>query len=123
MSSNINTTPAAVTYVALYEDSAKVEAAATAAGCPKDGSFLDYVEASEHRTAKRFVKMESAVEWLVAEIKAGKSLFGVGEVVTQEEVTKRCKYCTCGGRITTHRTIVDDEGATEPEALDNDCLN
>lgn len=110
-------------FVALYEDSSKVEAAAVAAGCPPDGSFLDYVEATNHRTAKRFISMEAATKWLVDEINARKTLFGVGEILTQEDVARRCRYCTCNGRKTTHRTIVDDEGPAETEALDSDCLD
>lgn len=113
-------------YIAFYEDAAKVEAAAKARGFTgNDGeSWHDFVEA-EHdkfRIAKQFWKLKDAEDWLKAEIAAMKSVYGQGTIRLQRPATRRCRACVCGGLHELHEYIVDDTGIADDQPLDSLCL-
>lgn len=109
---------------AFYEDAAKTEAAARAEGYDGDnGSLMDYVEPSDYRTGKTFQTLAQAQQWLKAEIEAMKTVFGCGTIREQEPVSRRCRYCVCGGVRSLHEYTVDDTGVVEDEAIEDPCLN
>jgi hypothetical protein len=109
---------------AFYEDAARTEAAARAEGYNgEDGSLMDYVEPSDYRTGKTFPTLTQAEQWLKEQIDAMKTVFGCGNIVEQEPVTRRCRYCVCGGVRSLHEYTVDDTGIVEDEALEDSCLN
>lgn len=114
----------ATEFIGAYEDIAKLKAAAMAAGCPEDGSFLDYVEASDHRTAKSFKSKFEAVAWVQKSILENKTAFGCGDVIEGKKIEprERCRYCVCNGWQTISRTIVEDSGPLDEEVADSDCL-
>lgn len=112
-------------FIASFEDIAKLRAAAIAEGCPEDGSYLDYVEAADHQTRKRFDTKEKAISWVKQNILDLKTAFGVGDITEGYAVTngERCRYCVCNGWRAVSRTIVEDDGPLDEEALDNDCVD
>lgn len=111
-----------LTFRASYEDAAKTEADARKEGYDGiNGSLLDFVEPSW--SGKTFLTLAEAEQWLKTEIDAMKTVFGCGTIQTQEQVARRCRYCTCGGVKTVHEYTVDDTGIVEDEALEDECLN
>jgi hypothetical protein len=113
------------TFRAFYEDAAKAEVAARALGyTDDDGSLLDYVEPHDYRTGKSFETLAAAEQWLKSEIEAMRTMFGCGTVRVLEPVTKRCRYCVCGGKWrAVQEYTVDDTGIVEDEALGDECCN
>jgi hypothetical protein len=108
----------------FYEDAAKTEAAARAEGYDgNNGSLMDYVEPSDYRTGKTFPTLAQAQQWLKLEIEAMKTVFGCGTIREQEPVTRRCRYCVCGGVRNLHEYTVDDTGIVEDEDLEDQCVN
>lgn len=109
---------------AFYENAEKTEAAARKEGYDgNNGSLMDFVEPSDYRTGKSFQTLADAEQWLKTEIDAMKTVFGCGTIRTQEQVTRRCRYCVCGGVRSLHEYTVDDTGVVEDEALEDECLN
>ena len=109
-------------YRAFYEDAAKTEAAARAEGFDgENGSLMDFVEPSDYCTGKTFKTIDAAESWLKQQIETRKTVFGYGTIRQQEEVTRRCKYCVCGGVKSLHDYTVDDTGIVEDEALEDEC--
>ncbi len=112
------------TFRAFYEDAAKTEAAARKEGYDgNNGSLMDFVEPADHRTGKTFPSLAEAERWLIEEIEAGKTVFGCGSVYEQEKVSRRCRYCVCGGIQNLHEYTIDDTGMVADEAFENDCCN
>lgn len=112
------------TFRASYEDAAKTEAAARAEGYDgNNGSLMDFVEPSDYRTGKSFPSLADAEQWLKQEIGSYKTVFGAGTILELEKVTRRCRYCVCGGVRNLHEYTVDDTGVVEDEAMEDDCAN
>lgn len=111
-------------YRAFYEDAAKTEAAARKEGYNGvDGSLMDYVEPSDYCTGKTFQTLADAEAWLKSEIDAMKTVFGCGTIRAQEQVSRRCRYCVCGGIRNTHEYTVDDTGVVEDESMEDTCCD
>jgi hypothetical protein len=113
-------------FCAFYEDASKAEAEAKAAGFTgSDGeSWHDFIEVQDDkcRTGKTFDSLAGAEMWLKEEIAATKTVYGCGEILEQEPITRRCRYCVCGGRVkNVRRYVVDHEGIAEDEAVDDLC--
>lgn len=113
-------------YVAFYEDAAKVEAAAKARGFTgNDGeSWHDFVEAerTKFRTSRMFSALDPAVEWLKADLSAVKSVYGQGTIILQEPVARRCSACVCGGIRGVREYTVDDDGIAADEPISSPCV-
>ncbi len=111
---------------AFYEDAAKVETAAKARGFSgNDGeSWHDFVEAEHNkfRTAKQFWSLQTAVDWLKAEVSQTKSVYGQGTIILQRPVIKRCSACVCDGLQALHEYTVDNTGIADDVALDSLCV-
>jgi hypothetical protein len=109
-------------YIGMYEDWAKAKAAALKKGMTSDDEVADYVEPGDFRTSRRFATKPEAVRWLRAEIKARRTTYGVGDIVTVERVplAERCDYCTCQGERPASEATVEAEGIVE-EVQRNDC--
>jgi hypothetical protein len=114
-------------FIAYYEDAAKVEAAAKKRGFTgNDGeSWHDFVEAEydKFRRSRQFWKLDLAAEWLKAEIAASKSVYGQGTILLQERVARKCSSCVCGGLRELHEYVVDDTGIVEDRAVESVCLD
>jgi hypothetical protein len=110
---------------AYYEDWEKARTAAIKRGMDKDNndSVHDYVDPGEHLTSRDFQKLDDAVSWLVDNVNARKTTFGVGTVREIEEITKRCRYCTCRGKQAVKEYYVSDEGIDGSEDLNSECLD
>ena len=112
------------TFRAFYEDAAKAEVAAKALGYTGDGSLLDYIEADDYRTGKTFETLANAERWLKSEIGAMKTMFGCGTIRLLEPISRRCRYCVCGGRFrNVHEYTVDDTGIVEDAPSEDLCHN
>lgn len=113
-------------YIAFYEDAAKVEAAAKARGFTgNDGeSWHDFVEAEtdKFRVYKQFSLLKYAEAWLKAEIASTKSVYGQGTIRLQRAATRRCSACVCGGLHQLHEYTVDDNGIADDQALESLCI-
>lgn len=112
-----------LSFVASYEDRAKVRAAAVKAGWNPDASDCgpnDYVEADLHRTSRSFARKDEAIAWLQSEIASEKTYWGCGDVLEFANVPRveRCQACTCAGKRLDRRMTIDDEGVAEDEACD-----
>lgn len=114
----------ATEFLAAFEAIEPLKAAALKAGCPDDGSYLDYAEASDHRIGKAFDNRPEAIGWLKEQIEAGRTTFGCGDLTEVEKIPreKRCRYCICNGERPRTRSVVDDDGESDIEFLD-DCAN
>jgi|SRR5882757_2333701 len=109
---------------AFYEDITKTEAAARVKGYDgNNGSLMDYVEPSDYRIGRSFQSLSEAEQWLKTEIDTMKTVFGCGNIIAQEPVNRRCRYCVCGGVRNLHEYTVDDTGIVEDEAIEDSCLN
>lgn len=110
---------------ALYEDAAKVEAAAKESGFTgNDGeSWHDFVESEngKYRTGKSFQTLAEAEQWLKSEIAAVKSVYGCGTIRAQETINRRCRYCVCNGVRNVHEYTVDDTGVVEDWPIEDIC--
>lgn len=113
-------------YVAFYEDAAKVEAAAKARGFTgNDGeSWHDFVEAEHNkfRSSMTFATLRAAENWLSSEIRKTKSVYGQGTIIKQKSITERCRACVCGGVQATHEYTVDDTGIVDHSPSNSLCL-
>lgn len=89
-----------VYYIARYEDAVKIAREAKRIGWV-DGasSLMDELDVNQYTTARVFNDRNSATDWLVERIKAGKAFFGVGDLIEMVTVGPRgrCRYCSCGG--------------------------
>jgi hypothetical protein len=111
-------------FLAFYEDAEKTEAAARVEGYDGiNGSLMDYVEPSDYRTGKTFPSLAAAEQWLKTEIDAMKTVFGCGTIRKRERVSRRCRYCVCGGVRDLHEYTVEDTGIVEDEAMEDECLS
>lgn len=111
-------------FMAFYEDAAKTEAAARKEGYDGiNGSLMDYVEPHNYCTAKKFAEITQAEAWLIERINAMQTVFGAGTIRKLEQVSRRCRYCTCRGVKVVHEYTVEDTGIVEDEALEDECLN
>lgn len=109
-------------FVAKYEDAAKSAAEAKRHGwTEEDGGMLDFLNGDPPRSARVFVTKAEALAWLLAEIEAGKTLFGCGDLNVMEPVKRRCRYCVCNGWRMAESFIVDNDGVTEERDLRDDC--
>ena len=112
-------------YTAYYEDAAMVEAAAIERGFTgKEGeSWHDYVDAenAKFRTSREFSNITLAVKWLKGHIAESHSCYGVGTVLLEERMSKRCASCTCGGLRAVREYSVDETGIVERNDLNVPC--
>lgn len=111
-------------FIAAFEDFKSLKAAAIKAGCPEDGSYLDYAEAHDHRTAKKFATKPEAIAWLQEKINTMETTFGCGDITEGEIVPPnlRCNYCTCRGWRPIKRYTVDDTGEVDGCSIE-DCAD
>lgn len=111
------------TFRASYEDAAKAEVAARKLGWTENDSLLDFVEAADYWTGKTFETLTKAEAWLKAEIVAGKTMFGCGDIRALEPVQRRCRYCTCRGVRVVHEYVVEDTGIVSDETAEDQCCD
>lgn len=106
-------------FVASYEDAAKTERRAKAAGWNEaDGGYLDLVDPVHSQ--REFASKVEAEAWLMAEINAYKTCFGCGDIDVLEKVERRCRYCICNGWREIQSFIVDDTGICEDRGASDD---
>lgn len=108
-------------FQAGYEDMALSEAEARKRGWDGTDGFLDYLYDNGVRVHRQFTTKADAEVWLKAEIAAGKTVFGCGDIDVLEQPKRRCQYCTCGGWLTVQSFIVDDEGISDERSLSEEC--
>lgn len=108
-------------FQAGYEDMAASEAEARKRGWDGNDGFLYYLNDNGVRVYRQFATKAEAETWLKAEIAAGKTVFGCGDIDVLEQPRRRCTYCTCGGWLTVQSFIVDDEGISDERSLSEEC--
>lgn len=105
-------------YIALYEDFAKVQALTD-----DEESYHDFAQSSQGRTSKRFASLDEAIAWASKAVDDCLTVYGCGEVREIEAVTRRCRYCTCGGRQLVRRHIVSEAGVDETHEEETECCD
>jgi hypothetical protein len=111
-------------YQAAYEDQEQTAAEAKRRGWDGvSGGMLDYISDNGVRISQSFKSREEALAWLLAEINAGKSVFGCGDIDVLEQPKRRCRYCSCGGWLTIQSFSVDDTGIVEEREVSEECYD
>jgi len=113
----------AIYYIARYEDAAKIAREAKRIGWQEGASSLmDELDVNQYTTARRFADLDAAEAWLIERIKAGKTFFGVGDLleVRSVEPADRCRYCQCDGERRERSWHVEEDGRYDERGFD-DC--
>lgn len=110
-------------YRAEYEDQEQTAAEAKRRGWDGGEGMLDYISGYGVRVGQAFQTQEEALTWLLDKINTMKTVFGCGDIDVIEQPKRRCRYCTCGGRLTVQSFLVDDTGIVEERDLSEECFD
>lgn len=112
-------------FLAVYEGSAKLDAALAAQGLDADEGDNVHELATSGRCdeRKRFSTLDAAVAWASKSVADKHTVFGIADVIEIEEVPprKRCRYCVCDGRRRVRSVHVDETGIVEEIDEDDRC--
>lgn len=106
------------TYLAFYEDAAKLEAL-----CDDEEAYHDIAQSGQVNTRHRFQSLDAAVKWASAAVTDAKTVYGCAEVRELETVARRCRYCICNGSQLIRRHIVEESGVVETHEEESECVS
>ena len=111
-------------FLAAYEHFKKSKAVAMKRGWDGESDgMLDYLDDNGVRVYREFATQREAEAWLRAEIDAGKTVFGCGDIDVLEQPKRRCRYCTCGGWLTVKSFLLDGDGAPQEREGSEECCD